>query len=134
MNSYKTAAEAAQDKGDLIELMDALDVVRSALCRDENGLWILKGSRGYASTWGDRQTWHLIVHGTTSRQWGYHQKRLRFAELVQDGDDEGCFRLRRPLNEEQTAIIREIAGLHRRMEMTPERLERLRQQGFKKTA
>ena len=42
-------------------MREALKAAHNAMRRDECRLWTIRGSRGYASTWGDEQTWMLAV-------------------------------------------------------------------------
>jgi hypothetical protein len=125
-DSYHSGDEANQDKARLIELMGALEVLPSRLCRDESKLWTLQGRPGcYASTWGDDRSWLLVV--TPKRElsklaWTWAKKRLAFAEVTQDGDTEGCFRLHRLPSPDEAEAIRDILGL--RKAYSPEELAR----------
>jgi hypothetical protein len=124
-NTYRTADAASQDKELLVELLDALNTSPSTLRRDEAGLWILRGSRGYCCTWGDDRTWQLVVTpeeelSKQARTW--IKKRLAFCELTQDGDSEGCFRLHRLPAAAEAEEIRDILGIWKRVEYAPEEL------------
>ena len=88
------------------------------------------GARGYCSTWGDQKSWQLVVNEMSSAlAWAWAKKRLAFCELVLDGDTEGVFRLRRLPSIEQAAEIRDILGLRKRVEWTPEELARRQEVG-----
>jgi hypothetical protein len=114
--TYKSKADAAGDHASLAEMRTALHAAGSAMRMDECRRWIIRGSRGEVSTWGDGRTWMLTVSpGTTALKWTWVKRRLAaFAELAdvtQDGDDEGVFRLLRlPVPAEATEI-RRIAGI-----------------------
>ena len=130
MNTYKTQDEANRDKIQLETLLEAINASSSALRRDSAGLWVLQGSRGYCSTWGDNATWHLVVvppSEISGRQWTAHKTRLGFAELTQDGDTEGCFRLHQLPSPEQAVVIRDILGIRKRVEFSPEEIIRRRE-------
>ena len=50
----------------------------------------------------------------------------RFAMLTQDCDAEGCLRLRRLPTLAEATVIREVLGIRKRAELSPEELERRR--------
>ena len=97
VNTYRTLDEANQGKALLAELHDALNAWPSALRRNDDGLWTLRGRPGcYAATWGDGRSWQLVVtpdEMITKKQWTAHKKQLSFGEVTQDGDQEGVFRI-----------------------------------------
>jgi len=132
-NTYRSATGASQDKAQLAELLAALYGSPSALRRDEAGLWILRGSRGYCSTWGDERTCQLIVapqsEMSSKKAWTWIKKRLAFAELTQDGDEEGCFRLHRLPTTDEAEKIRDIVGIRKRVDWSPEELSRRQEAG-----
>lgn len=127
MNTYKTQDEANRDRAMLEKLLKALDASPSAARRDLCGLWVLQGKCGYASTWGDNATYGLTVaplRGMSKLAWTWAKKRLAFAELTQDGDTEGCFRLHRLPTAEEAKEIRAIVGIRKRTELSPEEKDR----------
>jgi hypothetical protein len=132
-NTYRSTDEASQDKAQLGELWDALNASPSVLRRDEGGLWILRGRPGcYVSTWGDGATWHLVVapeEEMSKQAWTWIKKRLAFCEVTQDGDSEGCLRLSRLPTPAEAEVIRDIVGIRKRVEYSPEELARRQQQG-----
>ena len=93
----------------------ALNAAHNAVRLDECRLWTIRGSRGYASTWGDGRTWMLAVDLETPRRWGFIKQRMAafpgLAQLTQDGDDEGVFRLMRLPSPVEAAEIRRAAGI-----------------------
>jgi hypothetical protein len=132
-NTYRSADDASQDKAQLAELCEALNASPSVLRRDETGLWILRGRPGcYVSTWGDGAGWQLVVtpeQEISALQWTWFKKRLAFCEVTQDGDAEGCFRLSRLPSAAEAEIIREILGIRKRVEYSPEERARRQEQG-----
>ena len=113
--SYKSKAAATADRACLARLHAALNAAKSAMRRDECRLWTIRGSRGCVSTWGDGQTWMLAVGSKTPRHWTFAKQRLAsfpgLAQLTQDGDKEGVFRLMRLPTPEESAEIRRAAGV-----------------------
>ena len=113
--SYRSRAEAADDRNCLGLMREALNAAHNAVRLDECRLWTVRGSRGYVSTWGDGQTWMLAVGSKTPRHWTFAKQRLAsfpgLAQLTQDGDDEGVFRLMRLPTPEEAAEIRRAAGV-----------------------
>ena len=114
-SSYKSRAEATNDRACLELIREALNAAHNAVRLDECRLWTVRGSRGYVSTWGDGRTWMLAVGSKTPRQWTFAKHRLTsfpgLAQLTQDGDDEGVLRLMRLPTLEEAAKIRRAAGI-----------------------
>ena len=114
--SYQSKAAAA-DRACLARLHAALNAAHNAVRLDECRLWTIQGSRGFASTWGDSQTWMLAVGSKTPRHWTFAKQRKApspgLAEVTQDGDEEGVFRLMRLPTPEEAAEIRRAAGIRR---------------------
>ena len=114
-SSYKSRAEATDDRACLGLMREALNAAHNAVRLDECRLWTVRGSRGYVSTWGDGQTWMLAVDSETPRRWGFIKQRMAsfpgLAQVTQDGDDEGVFRLMRLPTPEEAAEIRRVAGI-----------------------
>ena len=115
MTSYKSRAEATDDRACLELMREALNAAHNAVRLDECRLWTVRGSRGYVSTWGDGQTWMLAVGSKTPRHWTFAKQRMAsfpgLAQLTQDGDEEGVFRLMRLPTPEEAAEIRRAAGI-----------------------
>ena len=120
-SSYKSRAEATDDRACLELMREALNAAHNAVRLDECRLWTVRGSRGYVSTWGntatagpDGQTWMLAVGAKTPRHWTFAKQRMAsfpgLAQLTQDGDEEGVFRLMRLPTPEEAAEIRRAAG------------------------
>jgi hypothetical protein len=125
-NTYRSFEAAVADKAQLAEMLAALNASPSALRHDECGAWIIRGRPGcYAAT--DGKAWQLVVtphEMISARQWTAHKKRLAFCELTQDGDGEGVFRLGRLPTAAEAEVIRDVIGIRKRMELTPEELAR----------
>src|SRR6478735_2878601 len=114
-SSYKSRAEAADDRARLGLMRETLNAAHNAVRLDECRLWTIQGSRGFASTWGDSQTWMLAVGSKTPRHWTFAKQRMAFfpglAQVTQDGDDEGVLRLMRLPSPAEAAEIRRMAGI-----------------------
>ena len=113
--SYKSKAAATADRACLARLHAALNAAHNAVRLDGCRLWTVRGSRGYVSTWGDRHTWMLAVGSKTPRHWTFAKQRMAsfpgLAQLTQDGDEEGVFRLMRLPTPGEAAEIRRAAGV-----------------------
>jgi hypothetical protein len=128
--TYKNAELAIGDKAELEKLMAALAVSNSTLRRDDCGLWVLRGSRGCVSTWGDGASWALTFTGEVSPlQWTWHKKRLSFCTVTQDGEIDGVFRLDYLPGASEAAVIREVLGLRKKADLSDDELERRRASG-----
>ena len=114
-SSYKSKAAAIADRACLRLMHAALNAAHNAVRLDECRLWAIRGSRGYASTWGDGQTWMLAVGSKTPRHWTFAKQRIAafpgLAQVTQDGDDEGVLRLMRLPSPVEAAEIRRMAGI-----------------------
>src|SRR5262245_57344054 len=102
-------------------LVAALNVRARALGRDDCGDWRISGRHGHI--YADGRGWLLYV---TARRWSWVKSRLDFCTVTQDGDDEGCLRLRALPTPSQAATIRDVLGVHKRKATDPARIERLR--------
>ncbi len=114
-SSYKSRAEATDDRACLELMREALNAAHNAVRLDECRLWTVRGSRGYVSTWGDGQTWMLAVGSKTPRHWTFAKQRMAsfpgLAQVTQDGDDEGVLRMMRLPSPVEAAEIRRMAGI-----------------------
>ena len=113
--SYKSKAAATADRHRLARLHAALNAAHNAVRLDECRLWTVRGSRGYVSTWGDGESWMLAVGSKTPRHWTFAKQRMAsfpgLAQVTQDGDAEGVFRLMRLPPPEEAAEIRRAAAI-----------------------
>jgi hypothetical protein len=121
-NTYPSAAAAAEDKARMEAFQAALNASPSTLRRDQAGLWILRGSRGYVSSWGGVNAWQLIPESVSARRWSSYKSRLAFCQVTQDGDTEGVLRLDRLPTAEEAVEIREILGLRKRIELSEDQI------------
>jgi hypothetical protein len=125
-DTYDGAAAADADRAQQKALLTALGGWDRALRRDECGAWCIFGTRGKVYTWGDGLTWVIWVGCRSARHWTSTKKRLAFCEVTQDCDEEGCLRLHTLPTSEQAIVIRDVLGIQKRREDTPETLARLR--------
>jgi len=125
-DTYDSRAEAQADREQLENLLVALGAWDRALRRDECGAWCISGKTGRVYTWGDGRTWMLFVACRSALHWTHTKRRLSFCTATQDGEDEGCLRLRTLPTPEQAAVLRDMLGIRKRLEFAPETLERLR--------
>jgi len=131
------------DRERLIALLDALDAssrfLERPVCRGWTGDWQITGKHGHVLSDGDS----FLIYVTTPerdvldpdgkcrcygspRRLASIKKALGFARLVQDGDDEGIFRLDRLPNEAEAEAIRNAMEVRKRRHMTEEQIERSR--------
>jgi hypothetical protein len=127
-DTYDSAADADADRAQQKALLAALGGWDRALRRDECGAWCIMGTRGKVYTWGDGQTWVLWVGCRSARHWTSTKQRLDFCQVTQDCDEEGCLRLHAQPTAEQAITIRDVLGIRKRAEVSPETLERLKAQ------
>jgi hypothetical protein len=112
--TYRTQREKDADRDRLRELLKALSASELALRLDECGAWRINGRKGHGYTWGDGESFVLYVACGSARAWSAAKKRLAFCRIVQDGDDEGCWRLLGLPSPEQAEAIRRVLGIRRR--------------------
>ena len=125
-DTYDTGEEAEADRAQQKALLAALGAWDRALRRDDCGAWTITGNHGTIHTWGDGKTWVLFVRCRSALHWTYTKRRLSFCAVVLDCEDEGTLRLHQPPTAEQAAVIRDILGIRKRMDFSPEDLERRR--------
>jgi hypothetical protein len=123
----------AKQRPALLALREALRTRETALRHDECGDWRIEGRFGHIYAvpgslgWPDTPGFQIFVAGS-ARWWTNAKAAFRpFAELANDGDDEGVhfvFRLPTPAEAE---IIRHYVGVAKKREVSDEELGRLRQ-------
>lgn len=119
MCTYRKPGDANADRARQRELLKALGASELALQRDECGACVIVGRKGHIYTWDDHGGgWVISCCPGTPRKWSSLKRRLNFSELTQDGDDEGCFRLRDLPTPEQAVVIRRAVGLRKRLPPT----------------
>ena len=124
--TYDCTAEAETDRAQQSQLLAALGAWHRALRRDTCSAWCIRGSEGHIYTWGDGKTWALWVHCRSPRHWTATKTRLAFCDVTQDCDAEGCLRLPRLPTLAEATVIREVLGIRKRAELSPQELERRR--------
>lgn len=120
------SAESDPDRAQQKRLLAALNAWDGALRRDECGEWRLDGKWGSIHSWGDGTTWVIYATCRSERHWTATKGRLSFCDVTQDGSTEGCLRLHQLPTHEQATVIRDVLGVRKRMEFTPDDLERRR--------
>ena len=130
INTYDSSSEADADRAQQKALLAALGAWDHAMRRDECGAWTITGKQGSIHTWGDGKTWVLYVACRSGQHWTITKGRLGFCEVSQDGDDEGCLRLRQLPTPEQASVIRDVLGIRERQEISEATRERLRAFAF----
>jgi len=123
-DTYDSGAEAEADRTQQKALLAALGAWDRALRRDECGAWCISGKHGRIYTGGDGKTWVMWVGCRSGLHWTHTKKRLDFCTVTQDGDDEGCLRLHALPTACEAAVIRDVLGIRKRMELAPDDLER----------
>jgi hypothetical protein len=109
----------------LLKLLDALNASTRTLRRDACGDWSIQGKDG--KIYGDGRGFLLVVSTNESaRRWGFVKKRLAFAELRQDGDDEGALHLDRLPSPAEAELIRDALGIRKRKTLSADTLAGLR--------
>jgi hypothetical protein len=118
----------------LLELGKALMSRDSALRRDECGDWAIFGKYGhiYAVPGSlDRPQapgFQIFVMGWTARGWNIAKEAFKpFADLTNDGDNEGALFIDRLPSSNEAKIIRRYVGIAKRLEYSDEVLARKRE-------
>jgi hypothetical protein len=70
------------------------------------------------------------VATTAPRAWTFARHALTFAKVINDGDEEGAFVMRRLPTADEAAFIRRYCGIPKRREVSEAELDRLRSVGF----
>lgn len=104
----------------LLSLASALSSTSTALRRDECGDWRIRGTAGhiYAVPGG----FLITAESGTARGWGAVKRRLAFATLQRDGDDEGALFFDRHPCVSEAAEIRRALGIRKRAAYSAEQL------------
>lgn len=124
MDKSKAKEARIAEKKTLLRLANIL------CCRlrtDKNGDPFIAG-RGENNIHADGESSYCIfVSLETSQQWTYCKRKLKFCQVSQDGDAEGCLRLAAPPTTEQAAILREVLGIRKIKTYSPSVLAVLRE-------
>ncbi len=88
-----------EDREHLGHMVSALDAsprtLRRPVCRGWVGDWQINGKSGHILTDGVAGYLLFAKAEDSPRRWTSIKRKLGFAQLTQDGDDEGIFRLDR---------------------------------------
>jgi hypothetical protein len=120
----------------LLKLAKALTSRDSALRRDECGDWRIEGSSGHVYAVPGtldqpyRPGFMLYVMTGSPKAWTFAKRALAFAKVINDGDEEGAFVMRRLPSADEAALIRRYCGIRKRREVSEAELDRLRSVGF----
>lgn len=115
----------ALQRPDLLKFAESLCSDPRSLRRDECGDWRINGATGHLYAYAEGR-YQFFVFTESVRAWNSAKKKLSFARLCNDGDEEGGFFLDRHPTDEEAKTIRYYLGLKKRREYSPETLERLR--------
>ena len=126
----------AKQRAALLKLVSALGCRAAALRRDECGDWRIEGSDGHAYAvpgaldQPSRPGFMLYVMAGSPKAWTFGKRALAFAKVINDGDEEGAFVMRRLPTADEAALIRRYCGIPKRREVSEAELNRLRSVGF----
>ena len=116
----------------LLELVKSLGCRDNALRRDECGDWRIEGRSGhiYAVPGSLNRPatpgFQIYVERELVREWSYAKKALRpFADLTNDGDDEGMLFLDRLPTADEAEVIRQYVGVAKKRVLSDEERARL---------
>jgi len=113
-------AQTAPERERISAFARALGSRAVALRRDECGDWRINGSRGhvYAAPEGSQ----IFVMGWSANGWNRAKRALSFAQICNDGDDEGGFVLDRLPTAAEGGLIRHWLGIAKKAEFSGEEL------------
>jgi hypothetical protein len=120
----------------LLKFTKALVSRDSALRRDECGDWRIEGSSGHVYAvpgtldQPNRPGFMLYVMTTSPKAWTFAKRPLAFAKVINDGDEEGAFVMRRLPTADEAGLIRRYCGIPKRREVSEAERDRLRSIGF----
>ena len=121
----------------LLDLTKALGCRDNSLRRDECGDWRVEGRNGHVyavpgSLDRPATPGFQIYAAGSARWWSFAKKALTpFAEITNDGDDEGMLFLDRLPTADEAETIRQYVGLAKKRVMSEAELARLRLTGFR---
>jgi hypothetical protein len=116
----------------LLALAEAIKSRDAALRRDECGDWRINGRQGhiYAVPGSlDRPNtpgFLFYIASCSARAWTNSKRSLAFADLSQNGDDEGCLFLDRLPSAAEAKVVRSRLGIAKARSMSEEELARRR--------
>jgi hypothetical protein len=126
-----------QQRATLLAFAEALSSASTALRRDNNGDWRIKGKLGliYAvpGILGEpsREGFQLYCERETRQAWSWAKKLLSFCAVTQDGDTEGVLFLDPLPTSAEAETSRDVLGVAKRPVYGEEVIARKREQGRK---
>jgi hypothetical protein len=116
---YRNIVDLVQDRQQIEQLANALDVSRRNIHKDECGQWTISGRWGYLQTWGDQASYLFYYVAHSERKWGAIKRKAADLgwQITQDADDQGCFCLSLP-DGVQAEALRQLLGLRRKRQPT----------------
>jgi hypothetical protein len=105
----------------------ALGSALSALRRDKCGDPRINGRRGHV--YAVPEGFQLYCACDSRMGWTWAKKKLAFARVTQDGDEEGMVMMDRRPTPAEAEIIRDYLGINKAREYGEETLARLRERG-----
>jgi hypothetical protein len=109
----------------LLKFAEALGSVSTSLRRDDCNDPQLKGRYGHISAVPGG--FQVYVIADSKQAWTWAKKSLAFAQVTQDGDDEGMLFLDRLPTPTEAETIRSYVGISKKPDRSPEEVERVRQ-------
>jgi hypothetical protein len=101
----------------------------STLRRDDCGDPVILGSRGHVIAvpglpWRrpSKPGWSLFVSTESGTAWTYAKRALKFADVVQDGDEEGILSMERLPTIDEAKAIRRYLGIPKKAQLSEETL------------
>jgi hypothetical protein len=119
----------------LLAFAEAVGSASTALRRDENGDWRIKGKLGFIyavpGTLDEpgREGFQLYCERETKQAWTWAKKLLSFCAVAQDGDTEGVLFLDRLPTTAEAETIRDVLGAAKRPIYDEEVMARKRERG-----
>jgi hypothetical protein len=126
----------ARPREPLLALVDVLSCRDNALRRDECGDWRIEGRCGHIYAVPgtlDRPSmpgFQIFIVGS-GRWWNGAKRGLAFADLANDGDDEGALFIVRLPTPNEAEAVRHFVGLAKKRVMREAELARLGRTGFR---
>lgn len=122
---YPTIFTLLADKSLLETCAKALGISTRRLRRNSCGQWSIPGKHSHLESF-DHKSYSLYVALSSSRRWGAVKRRAQSLgwTLMQDGDDEGCFRLKLP-TAEAAPYVRQLLGVRKSRAKSPSRLHKM---------
>ncbi|MGY2902942.1 hypothetical protein [Bradyrhizobium sp. URHC0002] len=111
------------DRERLATFARTISVSQSTLRRDACGDWILSGPAGHVSS--DGASFYVYLAWASVRGWSNAKRRFAYLAVTQDGDEEGVFRIDRPLSPAQATDLRNALLLRKVTPLSQDRRKNL---------